>query len=440
MAAVSNEVQHKSVWFKVAKKEYVTMSQLAAQVKGLNGQALASKEMDIDANFITLNYYKSVVKAHLKRERETLAKSKTVKTGGVPILLDLDIKLKSNETPRRIIQSEAKKFLQKIDHEYKHLSDLKLYNSAAFLISYGRISSYFVEALRSNLSASEVTQILAIKKDVEQKRNKAEKVARSMIHFKPVKVDEKKLDAKYLAEVFNSGFPVEVENKLGIHFRFIPAGTFLMGSPKNESGRDGDELQHKVRISKPFYMQVSELSMKQFRFQWESDKNSLALVKVTKEMATEFIVKLNLREVLLEGKYALPTEAQWEYACRATTDGPHYVKDLKEIAFYDYGYSGKIGKRGQLKPNKWGLYDMLGNAKEICRDGASSSFFFTKPPKTYQESGTIVDPMGRAGNEMVLRGGGWTSSEDEARAANREVMDAEYKLWDTGFRIIYELD
>ena len=435
---VSQQKVKKDTWHKVAKNEYVELNRLVTELQKLKGEALQDKSFDLDAGFITLNYYTGLVESELKADRIKRNGSNQAKGIGKSVLADVSVSSKkiTVEDPKLLV----KKQLARIDQEYERFSKVKLYDRSVFLKCYSQLSKYIIEALRSNLSASEVTKILDLKKAIEAKRDQATKVVEALKYLKPVKIDEKKLDGDYLAKVNASGYPVEVRNNLGIHFRFIPAGTFLMGSPKSEKGRDKDELQHKVKLTNPFYMQVSEMSVKQFRFQKDADVNSPALVKVTKQMALDFCDKLNLRDVLFDGKYDLPTEAQWEYACRATTVGPHYTNNLKAIAFYDHNYSGKVGKRGQLKPNIWGLYDMLGNAKEICRDQASSSFFFTKPPKTYQDPGTIPDPIGSDGSEMVLRGGGWTSSESEVRAAARELSDAEYKLWDTGFRIIYKLD
>ena len=435
---ISQQAEHKDIWERVAQKQYAELTNLSTRVKGLKGEALRSKEMDIDAAMVTFNYYKLLVTNELDRIGPQVAKK--AKANGFPIVLKLD-KLSISQNKDTIHQQSFSKLnLEKIELEYKRFLTIKLYDSASFLASYKRLSVYFIEAFKSPLSTPEVEQILVTKKEVERRRNRAEQVAHVLMRLKVVKVNEKGLSPQYLAAVEKSGYPIEVKNDLGLHFRFIPAGSFLMGSPEKESDRDADELQHKVKISKPFYMQISELSQKQFHFQKDSDLNSIALVKVTQKMAIEFCRRMNLNALLLEDRYDLPTEAQWEYACRATTRGPHYANNLKEIAFYDYGYSGKISKRGLLKPNAWGLYDMLGNAKEICRDQLSSSFFFTKPPKTYQKVGTIVDPVGSDGSEMVLRGGGWTSSSSSVRAANREVVDAEYKLWDAGFRVIYKLD
>jgi len=436
--AVSSQVKYRTTWEKVAKKQYDEITRVVNQVRGLDTNKLGPYEKDIDAAFIKLNYYKNIVKVARQKAEATV--KKTDKANAVPILLNS--KSFSNSTQQKKSQSKLspKVVLEKIEMEYNWFLKIRLYDSTPFLASYKRISAYLIDALKSPLSTPQVERTLSIKKEVEQRRIRAEQVAHALMGLKIIKVNEKELSPQYLADADRAGYPIEVVNNLGIHFRFIPAGTFLMGSPEDESGRDADELQHKVKISKPFYMQVSEISPKQFAFRNDPDLHSVAMVKVTQKMAIDYCRKLNQKSPLAEHRYDLPTEAQWEYACRATTTGPHYAKELKEIAFYDYGYSGKIGKRARLKPNAWGLYDMLGNAKEICRDQASSSFFFTKPPKTYQNSGTIIDPVGSDGSEMVLRGGGWTSSEGEVRAANREVVDAAYKLWDTGFRIIYKLD
>jgi formylglycine-generating enzyme required for sulfatase activity len=125
------------------------------------------------------------------------------------------------------------------------------------------------------------------------------------------------------------------------------------------------------------------------------------------------------------GDYRLPTEAQWEYACRAGTTGPRYHPDVKAIAWY-VGH-GNAGPQpvGRKPPNAWGLYDMLGNVWEWCRDGR----------RTYTAD-AMVDPLGPTGigTSRVGRGGSWRDSRQFVVASLRYEIDPSTRSIDLGFR------
>jgi formylglycine-generating enzyme required for sulfatase activity len=121
----------------------------------------------------------------------------------------------------------------------------------------------------------------------------------------------------------------------------------------------------------------------------------------------------------------LPTEAQWEYACRAGTETARYQEELDAIAWYGDNSNGETHEVGLKHPNAWGLYDMLGNVYEWCHDGQ----------RDYKEE-AVVDPVEPtdAGAFRVVRGGGWDLSAQSVRAATRNWLHPGDRLGDLGFR------
>jgi formylglycine-generating enzyme required for sulfatase activity len=223
-------------------------------------------------------------------------------------------------------------------------------------------------------------------------------------------------------------------NSLGMKFVLIPAGTFKMGSPKGESGREDDERQHRVTISKPFYLQYTEVT--QGQWQQVMGKNpanfkkcgkNCPVERVSWEDAQEFIKKLNRMEKT--DKYRLPTEAEWEYACRAGSTTRFSFGDdeakLEQFAWYENNSGDQTHPVGQLKPNAWGLYDMHGNVWEWCQD------WFGKYPTR-----SVTDPTGSAsGERRVLRGGSWGYDARFIRSANRGHDNPGIRYNHFGFRV-----
>ncbi|MCD6185004.1 MAG: formylglycine-generating enzyme family protein, partial [Deltaproteobacteria bacterium] len=204
-------------------------------------------------------------------------------------------------------------------------------------------------------------------------------------------------------------------NSIGQKFVYIKPGTFMMGSPSGESGRDDDEKQHKVTLTRGFYMQTTEVTQGQWKAvmgtrpwsggKYVRDADNNPAVYISWKDAQEFIKKLNRKEG--GGKYRLPTEAEWEYACRAGSTTRFCFGDsgsqLGGYAWWD-GNTDNVGEDyahrvGAKKSNAWGLYDMHGNVWEWCQD------WFGKYP-----SGSVTDPAGHStGSVRVGRGGSWGS-------------------------------
>ncbi|MGL4853782.1 MAG: SUMF1/EgtB/PvdO family nonheme iron enzyme [Lentisphaeria bacterium] len=218
--------------------------------------------------------------------------------------------------------------------------------------------------------------------------------------------------------------PLLVKNSRNMLFRFIPAGSFIMGSPLDHNDRKNDELPHRVTISSPFYMQISEVT----------NHENLPLRDISFQQAIKFIEQLNSDEKLPSPLYFLPTEAQWEYAARANNPLSKPNHQISTYANYNNYMLGLPKTPRSLAPNPWGLYDLFGNIKEFCRDRVDSSFFGNPIASTYKDD--IVDPIANDGSYVVLRGGSWRSGANSIRYAAREIVKPNAKDWDYGFRLI----
>ena len=198
----------------------------------------------------------------------------------------------------------------------------------------------------------------------------------------------------------------------------IPAGKFLMGSPLTEAKRDSDETQHEVTISQPFYMGKHLVTQEQYEkvtglspSKYKGAKNPVE--KVNWDDAQIFCKKLSTTS----GKEVrLPTEAQWEYACRAGSTTAYCFGDsdetLDQYAWYSANSKSTTHAVGEKKPNAWGLYDMHGNLWEWCQDLYVDKYYSESPK---------VDPQGPAKGTgaHVLRGGSWYTSTWDCRSAYR---------------------
>lgn len=251
--------------------------------------------------------------------------------------------------------------------------------------------------------------------------------------------------------------------------RRIPKGTFTMGSPVGEVGREpgsSKETQHQVTLTEDFYIGVFEITQKQYSLIYGSNPSSYKgdtrpveqvsynTIRGTGSTAGagwpsygnavdsgSFLGKLRAKT----GKtFDLPTEAQWEYACRAgTTTALNTGKNLTstdqdsamaEAGRYYYnkndgkgGYSSSHTKVGSYLPNAWGLYDMHGNVWEWCLDWWVSDL----------GSSAVIDPKGpNSGSHRVLRGGGWNGHARSCRSANRNYFAPSFNNGDFGFRVV----
>jgi len=217
-----------------------------------------------------------------------------------------------------------------------------------------------------------------------------------------------------------------IENSVGMVLVPIPAGEFLMGSPGTELGRRRDEVQHQTTLTKSFLLGVHEVTQEQWQAvmgttPWKGleygvkEGDDYPAIYVDWQDAVEFCRQLSEKEGL---EYRLPTESEWEYACRAgTTTGYSFGDDASQLGEYAW-YREKKDRRswpqyahtvGQKKPNPWGLYDMHGNVWEWCSDWHGD-----------YPSESVTDPAGpSSGSSRVIRGGAWFSSAEQCRSAFR---------------------
>jgi formylglycine-generating enzyme required for sulfatase activity/serine/threonine protein kinase len=299
--------------------------------------------------------------------------------------------------------------------------------------------------------------------------------------------------------------PAISTTSLGMKLALIPPGEFQMGSPESEKQRGGNEQQHRVRITKPFYLGVYEITQNEFEQvmgrnpsafsngggQAEAatgvDTSRYPVESVTWYEAIEFCNKLSEKEgrqpyyrlaeieredngsikkakVSVEGGggYRLPTEAQWEYACRAGTTTPFNSGTTNNGS--ESNCNGKrpdgteeqgpaLGRPvpvGSYRPNAWGLYDMPGNVWEWCWDVYDGAYYKnpaesdTPPSRTAKgirkksniKNSAASDPAGPSGgSNRVMRGGGWLALALECRAAHRGWNEPQHRYYDRGFRV-----
>jgi formylglycine-generating enzyme required for sulfatase activity len=251
-----------------------------------------------------------------------------------------------------------------------------------------------------------------------------------------------------------------ITNAVGMKLALIPAGKFLMGSPADEAERDAEELQHEVVISRPFYLGVHEVTQEQFQMvmgrnpsffnQGRGGGPAHPVEQVRRQEAIEFCKKLS--ELAAEKKagrvYRLPTEAEWEYACRAGTTTPFAngkALSATQANFngkFPYGgaakgpYLQKTAKVGSYAPNAWGLYDMHGNVWEWCSDWYDADYYKRSPREDPQGPAKGVLGTGFGADFFaVVRGGSWIEEGRGCRSAYRfRYQSIEmYRL--VGFRV-----
>ena len=276
------------------------------------------------------------------------------------------------------------------------------------------------------------------------------------------------------------GIPL-ITNSIGMTLSLLPPGEFLMGSPNGETGRYDDELQHTVRITNPYYVAIHEVTVGQFRqfvtatnYKTEAETDGEGGWGYEKETGFSQDVKYSWRDTgFLQGddhpvvnvswndavafcswmtrtegvEYRLPTEAEWEYACRAGTTAMYQHGNNPEgLAFVgnvaDGSFSEQFGTKvitpisakdgfvftspvGRFRSNAFGLFNMHGNAWEWCSDWYGN-----------YKSSAGNDPQGPSGgSDRVLRGGGWGGTAGLCRSAGRSGLSPSYRDGNLGFRV-----
>lgn len=251
---------------------------------------------------------------------------------------------------------------------------------------------------------------------------------------------KRKDESKEVKVTTSSGdLPYRITNSLGMKFVYIKPGSFVMGSPISEYGRNSDEKQHRVTLSKGFYMQVTEVTQGQWKAIMGNNPSYFSncgedcpVEQVSWDNVQEFILNLNLEEMGI--RYRLPTEAEWEYAARAgSTAGYCFGSSdayLHDYAWYKVNSGNKTHRVAQKKPNVWGLYDIHGNVYEWCQDRYKNKY----------PSGSVTDPKGPThGSARVNRGGGYFNDAKRCRLANRYWDRTDQKRMNyLGFRLVRE--
>jgi formylglycine-generating enzyme required for sulfatase activity len=255
-----------------------------------------------------------------------------------------------------------------------------------------------------------------------------------------------------------------VTNSIGMRFVKIPSGEFLMGSVADDPGALEDEQpQHKVRITRPFLLGMYEVTQGEFEavlhanpssFQKSGllqdpaetiDQSRLPVDNVTWNRAVEFCRELSETAAEKEAGrvYRLPTEAEWEYACRAGTTTPFHYGDALSSTQANFNGAYPFGKAdkgpflnrtqiiGSYAPNAFGLYDMHGNLFEWCADRFDRDYYRRSPEN---------DPRGpESGSYRVIRGGDWYSDARDCRSAFRYADVPEGRFYALGFRVVCDL-
>jgi formylglycine-generating enzyme required for sulfatase activity len=228
--------------------------------------------------------------------------------------------------------------------------------------------------------------------------------------------------------------PVVVERTSGLRLKLIPAGEFLMGEPWFEDSRPA----HRVRIAAPFYLGIFPVTQREWTKAMRSNPSGfkgedLPVEKVSWDDCQEFVKRLNEGDT--GGGYRLPTEAEWEHACRSGTRSIYQhgddERDLVNYGWFRINSKGQTHPVGQKKPNAWGLYDMVGNVYEWCSDWYDKEYY-----KDFFGDEIFQAPAGpAAGYERVMRGGSWETEAISCYSGVRGFTLPGTKKSSIGFRL-----
>lgn len=249
----------------------------------------------------------------------------------------------------------------------------------------------------------------------------------------PTASEKKKNDEKNLTETING---------VNMDMVSLKGGTFLMGSPENESARDSMETQHSVTVS-DFYISATEVTFEQYDVfcketgnkepvDDENMRGRTPVVNISWFEANAFCQWLSKKT---GKKYRLPTEAEWEYACRAGSTGPYNTGNElnKSQANFD-NQAMKTKPAASYKPNAWGLYDMHGNVREWCADNCDIDDSFTLLSDTYING--VQNPLCKTGSYRICRGGDYISFDQGCRSASRDYVLPDESFPFIGFRVV----
>lgn len=231
------------------------------------------------------------------------------------------------------------------------------------------------------------------------------------------------------------------EPRSTVLFQLIPPGSFPMGSPSSELGRSRHETQHQVTLTRPFYMSATEVTWAQVAaLAQHAGREEDALGWTPSDVPIDVATWAQAIDFCNDLGGTLPSEAQWEYAARAGTTTTWWWgnsvlegRGKANIAFAPGNNRTQLTSAGQFAPNGFGLYDMIGNTWEWCRDVYTNAY----------GNGVRVDPVvSFGGEERVVRGGSFESAPHETRSAHRRSVDPDLRSeseMPIGFRVVIEL-
>ena len=238
----------------------------------------------------------------------------------------------------------------------------------------------------------------------------------------------------------------DLNSTVALDMIWVEPGTFTMGSPTTETGRGTDETEHNVTLTEGFYLGKYEVTQAQYEAvmtgnsyglsakpSWFDGHPNRPVENVSWDDIQKFLIRLNTLEAdnIPEGwAYVLPTEAQWEYACRAGTTSAYSWGDTITTSNANYNASGNYTVDvGQYSANPWGFYDMHGNVSELTLDTLGS---YSADPKT--------DPYnaGSSGSWRVDRGRSWYDNSSDLRSASRGSVAASDSNYHLGFRVGFQ--
>lgn len=257
-------------------------------------------------------------------------------------------------------------------------------------------------------------------------------IGRSLLHIKTSR------DLVMPARKAGEESEFEIAPGVKIVMCWIPPGEFLMGSPKKEVGRLHYEVQHLVKITRGFWLSKTQTTQAHWQVVMNSNPSHVEGENRPVEQVSwndicgnesgtgGFIGELN-KLAPKGGRFHLPTEAQWEYACRGGTTGPYAGRHLKEMAWYSHNSENQTHPVGEKKSNEWGLHDMHGNVWEWCSDYAGA-----------YDALASIDPVGPvSGSDRGVRGGSWFDVAGDCRAAVRCSCDPDSYDDGIGFRLAH---
>ncbi len=319
-----------------------------------------------------------------------------------------------------------------------------------YLYKEKQFNEKLIQSKEDRLAEEELQELQ--KKESAKKSEEASKSIQKKVESKTVEkiqIEENKPEASEtkLEKTFT--------NSIGMEFILIPAGEFLMGAvPQDQDANEDEKPQHKVRITKPFYL--GKYPVTQEEWQKVMGNNPSRFKELTEGLifkkvvqvnlknpvetvswndCQEFIKVLNLKEKM---KYRLPTEAEWEYAARGgglVDSQTIYTFGDDRDKIGDYAWYGANSSEtrpvGQKKPNSIGLYEMMGNVWEWCEDWFSEDYY---------GKSEIIDPKGpNNGEKKVVRGGSWYSNARACRVSYRNGSAPDFEYYSIGFRLLLPL-